>query len=582
MAASTDPRVLPGPSSGSGRRETILVVEDDPGVARLESLHLRRAGYEVVCAPTAEGARRVILGGGVDLIVLDQNLQGEISGLDFYEQLRAEGLDLPAILVTGLSDEDTLVRAIRVGLRDFVPKLPDYFDDLTRAVERVFKQVRTEWRLAESEARLAGVTLLAEAIPQIVWTARDDGRIDYFNGRWIEHTGLSPADSLGGEWSRAIHPEDRDPCIGRWAASVASGEIFECEYRLMGADGAHRWFLGRAELVREESGRIIKWFGTCTDIDDQKRAEGMLAFLAEVSSILASSLEDAATVARVLEMAVPQVADSCLIDVVQADGATRRLAVATGAGPAEGPSAWKVFHPEPPPAPGAARAFRPELIAEMALHAADPAREPEHLALLRAQGATSAILVPLAAHGRSLGFLSFAMTGSGRRYGPGDLALIEDMARRVAMAVENARLFREARQARLEAEAANRAKDRFLAVLSHELRTPLTPVLAEVSAMIADPATPAPFRPFLEMTHRNVELEARLIDDLLDLNRIGRGKLRLARKVVDIHRAIRQALEICRPGIRSAGLTLEVDLGASQHHAAVDPARFQQVIWNLI
>ena len=122
------------------------------------------------------------------------------------------------------------------------------------------------------------------------------------------------------------------------------------------------------------------------------------------------------------------------------------------------------------------------------------------------------------------------------------------------MAVNNARLYREARQAREEAEAASRAKDRFLAVLSHELRTPLTPVLAEASAMLDDPATPESVRPFLEMTRRNVELEARLIDDLLDLSRIGQGKLRLDREVVDAHRLIRQAVEICRAEAEAAGL----------------------------
>ncbi|WP_435016397.1 ATP-binding protein [Tundrisphaera sp. TA3] len=440
----------------------------------------------------------------------------------------------------------------------------------------------------EVEARLAAESggrryrFLAKAIPQIVWTATRNGRIDSFNPRWSEYSGLSASQDDVRGWHRALHPDDVGRWREGWERARASGVVFEIDVRLRRADGTYRYHLARALPVVDRDGGIIKWLGTCTDIDDQKRAEGMLAFLAEVSSILASSLDDAATVAEVARMAVPHIADRCLIDVIQADGATRRLAVAD---PAEAP-AWKVFRPEPPArgeAPRPTRAVRPELIDDVESHASRCECDHEHLGLLREQGpVSSAIQVPLAAHGRSLGLISLAMGESGRRYGPGDLTMVEDLARRVASAVDNARLFREARQARVEAEAANRAKDRFLAVLSHELRTPLTPILAEASAMLDDPRTPPALRPFVEMTHRNVELEARLIDDLLDLNRIGRGKLRLSRKTVDIHRAIRQALEICRPGLRAAGLTLEVELGAARYHAAVDPARFQQVIWNLL
>ena len=95
---------------------------------------------------------------------------------------------------------------------------------------------------------------------------------------------------------------------------------------------------------------------------------------------------------------------------------------------------------------------------------------------------------------------------------------------------------------RAEAEAANRAKDRFLATLSHELRTPLTPILATVTAMLDDPATPASFGPVLEMIRRNIDLEARLIDDLLDLTRIKRGKLHLKREIIDAHEQIDRVL----------------------------------------
>jgi signal transduction histidine kinase/CheY-like chemotaxis protein len=138
-----------------------------------------------------------------------------------------------------------------------------------------------------------------------------------------------------------------------------------------------------------------------------------------------------------------------------------------------------------------------------------------------------------------------------------------------------------AEAARAVAEATNRAKDRFLAVLSHELRTPLTPVLATVSAMLERDEVPE-IRPTLEMIRRNVELEARLIDDLLDVTRIGRGALRVDPRTVDAHEVIHQAVDICLAEIEENRLALELNLSAVEHHVEADPARLQQVVWNLL
>jgi signal transduction histidine kinase/ActR/RegA family two-component response regulator len=136
--------------------------------------------------------------------------------------------------------------------------------------------------------------------------------------------------------------------------------------------------------------------------------------------------------------------------------------------------------------------------------------------------------------------------------------------------------------AREEAEAANRAKDQFLAVLSHELRTPLTPVLLTVSALQDTPTTAPDLLPTLAVIRHHVELEARLIDDLLDVNLINRGKMRLNREIVDAHASIHQILGLCRGEIEAGQLQLVLDLSAAEHHIDADPVRFQQALWNLL
>lgn len=164
----------------------------------------------------------------------------------------------------------------------------------------------------------------------------------------------------------------------------------------------------------------------------------------------------------------------------------------------------------------------------------------------------------------------------------GALSIISDITQRKQAEDERLRLLAREQQARQEAENANQAKDQFLAVLSHELRTPLNPVLLAVTALIQHPLPPAELHSILETIRGNVELQSRLIDDLLDVMRIVRGKMPLQLSVSDAHALIRSALEICRSDLQGRGLQMTLDLSAEQHYVQADSARLQQVLWNLI
>lgn len=138
------------------------------------------------------------------------------------------------------------------------------------------------------------------------------------------------------------------------------------------------------------------------------------------------------------------------------------------------------------------------------------------------------------------------------------------------------------RQARAEADAANVAKDKFLAVLSHELRTPLTPVVMTVEAMVHDPDIPGRLREDLQMVRRNIELEARLIDDLLDLSRVTSGKLRLDIRLAHVHELLRHVLCSCAADISARHLDVRLEPDAANELVAADAARLQQVFWNVL
>jgi PAS domain S-box-containing protein len=127
-------------------------------------------------------------------------------------------------------------------------------------------QIKNE-KLIEAQQQFQ---FLTEFIPQIVWRTKSNGDHDYFNKRWYEYTGLGYEESKDRGWSLVLHPEDYERTIKVWTHCLATGDTYDIEYRFRKADGTYRWFLGRALPIRNEKGEIVKWFGTCTDIDEQK------------------------------------------------------------------------------------------------------------------------------------------------------------------------------------------------------------------------------------------------------------------------------------------------------------------------
>lgn len=442
----------------------------------------------------------------------------------------------------------------------------------------VTQRQHTEKQLRRSERQFRQ---LADAMPQIVWTAGPDGDIDYMNRQWTEFTGLPP--TLGNpNWSSVLHSDDAQRAKARWAVSVRSGAPFEMQIRLLERQQqTYRWHLIRTVAAHDDAGRIVRWFGTGTDIHEQKRAEESSRYLADASAALAAVVDYKSTLQTVANLAVPHFADWSAVDVTDDDGALRRLVVAH-----QDPQKVKVAHelmrqypPDPHAASGAfavLRTGKPEIVTNISDDMlVRGAKDETHLHLIRSLGLKSYISVPLIVSGQPLGVLTFATAESGRTYTDADLALATDLAHRASVAVENTQLYEALRDA-------DRRKDEFLATLAHELRNPLAPIRNALQILKMPRVDEAMVARSRDMMERQVEHLVRLVDDLLDVSRVMRGKIELRRERVELAAVVARALETVQPLVDAQGHRLSVYLPSESLPIDADPVRLAQVVGNLL
>jgi PAS domain S-box-containing protein len=423
--------------------------------------------------------------------------------------------------------------------------------------------------------------------------------------------GYAAAEIIGQHFSKFYVPESIERGWPEYELNVARREgRFEDEGWRARKDGSRFWAGVTITALRDKHGITDGFLKITRDLTARKQAEEQSAhlirvqaareaaelsearalFLAEASQVLAASLKQEEIYEELVRIAVPFLADVCIVDRLEKEGSARLVAInQSQVAPPDVRSRLNKCYP--------GKLDDRYLISEVLRTRktrvfGDLVKIPEHarhfraeqgeFPLLKALSAHSAIVVPLITRGDVLGAISFILTDSARTYGLAEIALAQDLGRRVATSIDHALLYATAQEAQRTAEMANRAKDRFLAMLSHELRTPLTPILFSCSLLIEDPTLAEEIREDLQVILKNAELEARLIDDLLDLTRIGRGKLRLNFSTADVHEVLRAVAETCDFEMANKPLRVAFDLGATNFEVRADVDRLQQVFWNLL
>lgn len=339
------------------------------------------------------------------------------------------------------------------------------------------------------------------------------------------------------------------------------------------------------------------------------------AFLAETSRCLGDSLDYQTTLATAAGLALPHFGVWCMVDIVETEGNIRRAAVIHPA-PDKQRLARDYYRDHPPGrddpigAPRVIRTHHSEFAAVAVSNALEEIADVEHRELLEQLGAKSFLIVPMRARGRTLGAITF-VSDDHRRYDDADLLLAEDLGRRCAMAIDNARLYgmaevarrtaeaaredatfaaqradalREvAENARQEAEAANRAKATFLTTMSHEFRTPLGAILGFVGLLndeLAGPLTTVQ-RDYLRRIGKASGHLLRLIEEVLTISQVHAGRGRIHLEEVDLSMAVRDVAELVQPLADAKKLALSVDLPETPILFATDAAKFRQIVLNL-
>ncbi len=570
----------------------MLIVDDRPeNLIALETV-LEPLGLDVVKAGSGRQALKNLLEREFAVILLDV-LMPDMDGFATAELIRerAKTRHIPIIFLTAVSHQDEYVsRGYALGAVDYMPKPfhPEIlrakvavFVELFRANARLLRQSeqlqeneRRERERALDELRTLGekrYQRLAESMPQIVWTATPDGVATYANRRWFEYTG-APHDKLEPDlWGSVLHLDDVSQVQAAWRAARTGEAELEIGARFRRHDGVYRWHLVRAAPALDARGELVEWIGTATDIDDRTRAEDGLRFLADASTQLGESFEYRRTLTEVCGLTARALADWCVIDLRAHAKAPAWLCVA-GTDWQRTESARRFVTNE---APHLSPIFRHEASAEarMEMRETDPCD---------GRPLTSVMRVPITVRGEPIGSLRLAHSTSGRQFDALDRALAEDLSRRIAASIENARLYEVAQAERTALEAAARTKDEFLAVLSHELRSPLHTTLGWAQMLRTGNLEPQTFEVALETIERSARAQVRLVDDLLDVSSIVTGKLRLKVGPVDLADIVHASVESVQPAVAAKNITLTLDMPERRVSMRGDQGRLQQVAWNLL
>lgn len=452
----------------------------------------------------------------------------------------------------------------------------------------------TEEALRESDKRFRDI---ADNISQFAWMADEKGSVFWYNRRWYEYTGTTLEEMRDWGWKAVHHPDHLDRVVEKIQYSWDTGEIWEDTFPIRSKDGEYRWFLSRALPIRDESGKVVRWFGTNTDITERKQSEEALLAaetrakleyqsLLERISPLAETLgtaRDLTTIYRTLldflRASMPVI--GFFVSFCEKENQMRRAAYVWGEGEEFDVSKLPLIPLKDGDGPNslAVRSGKTIIFDNYMEQMSDN----KHMIVGEDNGLrpNSSIVSPMIVMNRVLGTLE-VQAYERNAFKKEDVVVLEMVANLAAVAIENVRLLQVEAEARETAETANRAKDEFLSVLSHELRTPLNSMLGWTRMLRGGMLDAEKSKKAIEVIERNTILQNNLIEDLLDVSRIISGKMRIEREAINLVQIFNDTLETLRPVAAQKNIVFEIENDQESLLVNGDATRLQQIISNLV
>lgn len=438
----------------------ILVVEDDEvdRMAITRALRKAQVAMELVEVDSCSKAIALLMQDHFDCVFLDYRLR-DGNGLELVQQIRGMGSKVPLVVLTGQGDEQIAVELMKSGASDYLSKSKVSVNTLPRTLYQVVRVYRAEQeaeqasqRLRESEERYR---LILEGSNDGIWDWELESNTVYANDRLLNILGLSTNGvTLNPKlFTRLLHPGDRTKVRKAVIAHLRQQTKLEVEFRIQHSSGEYRYCTARGKAQRDSGNQPWRMSGIVSDITERKRQEQRSQFLAEASTLLSHSLDYQTALENLAQLAIPHLADWCAIDILNANGSFHPIAAAHQDSEKE-ELIWELQRRFPFPFGGNAgypkvlRTGKPEICFEVSdSFLQEVAQNAEHLQLLKSLNYHSYICVPLRLGERILGSMLFVWSESRRRYSLGDLNLMEDLAHRAALAIENSRLYRESQDA---------------------------------------------------------------------------------------------------------------------------------------
>lgn len=531
-----------------------------------------------------------------------------------------DGTKVRWVLARGRNRVDTLD-----GSSIFSGTLVDITDRKER--ERILK---------ESEARLR---FMADSMPQLVWITRADGYHEYYNQRWHEYTGTGAGTTDGEGWKDLFHPDDQARAAKIWQHSLKTGEPYEIQYRLYHAPtDRYRWVIGRAMPFRDEDGTVVKWYGTCTDVDEQVHHSNQQTFLSGVSKELVKGLDQRKILAQITKLSVPAIADWCSVDLYSEENGFEQVSLAHA-----DPKKLRIareYRKHNPLSIGDDTAISQMLLTGEPVHypvitdkmidayVGDEVTKK----FMKGLNLSSIMIIPVKQAEETIGAMSFVSTDSGRRFSEEDFAMANELGARLSLSITNAKMYHDSlrdvnrrqeleKQLRQEKQTLeSRVKERtaqlrltnkglleeiekrqaaelelssyseelarsnkeledFAYIASHDLQEPLRKIQAFGNLLLSEygDALSLEGADYLKRMHSAANRMSTLIEDLLTFSRVSRK--RSPSRIVDLNKVLDDVRSDLETRITDTGATIKT---GKMPLVSADPTHMRQLFQNII